>query len=239
MSNSSPSLYEVFKCNRTEILTLAEQQLSIVTELHIDAIQTEGTKPGQVLNGLIERLKADSFQVLVIGCFSAGKSTFINAMIGTKLLPATRTPTTGVICEITYAEESAKKATLYPKEGMGENGSSAPFPISVHKLRDELEKYVKIDHNGEETATSRYKKLALQWPLSLCENGVTIIDSVGLNDPDSRHEITLDYAQSADAVLYLMTSGATYSATDAEAIRYLRSLGYESPFFIIDRKSVV
>ena len=56
---------------------------------------------------------------------------------------------------------------------------------------------------------------------------------MGLDDPDARDEITLKYAKSADAILYCMKSQDVYSAKDKQILSMLRSLGYESIFFII------
>jgi predicted GTPase len=228
MKANSSNLYDIYNQRRNELLTLAQKQAAVIAELKMDDIQTKGTKQGEIVNGLIDRLKTDKLRVLIVGRFSSGKSTFVNALIGEKLLPATPTPTTGVLCNITYAKEQDKKVTLYPKKGMGLNGDK-PFDISVN----ELENYIKIDHFNGSEVTSRYKRMDLLWPLKLCANGVELIDSVGLDDPDSRDDITLDYAKSVDAVLYLMKSQDTGSKKDIDTINLLRSLGYESLFFII------
>ncbi|MGB3638659.1 MAG: dynamin family protein [Rivularia sp. (in: cyanobacteria)] len=228
MKANSSNLYEIYNQRRNELLALAQKQAAIVAELKMDEIQTKGTKQGEVVKGLINRLKTDKLRVLIVGRFSSGKSTFVNALLGEKLLPASPTPTTGVLCNITYATEDNKKVILYPKKGMGLNNDK-PFDIPVN----ELEKYIKIDHFDGSEVTSKYKRMKLLWPLELCANGVELIDSVGLDDPDSRDDITLDYAKSVDAVLYLMKSQDTGSRKDLDTIKLLHSLGYESLFFII------
>ena len=228
MKANASNLYDIYNQRRSELLTLAQKQAAIIAELKMDDIQTKGTKQGEIVHGLINRLKTDKLRVLIVGRFSSGKSTFVNALIGEKLLPATPTPTTGVLCIITYATEENKKVILYPKKGMGLNDDQ-PFDIQVN----ELEKYIKIDHFNGSEVTSKYKQMKLLWPLELCANGVELIDSVGLDDPDSRDDITLDYAKSVDAVLYLMKSQDTGSKKDLDTIKLLRSLGYESLFFII------
>ena len=121
MKANSSNLYEIYNQRRNELLALAQEQAAVVAELKMDEIQTTGTKQGEIVNGLIDRLKTDKLRVLIVGRFSSGKSTFVNALIGEKLLPATPTPTTGVLCNITYAKEQDKKVTLYPKKGMGLN----------------------------------------------------------------------------------------------------------------------
>lgn len=52
------------------------------------------------------------FLVVVIGEFNAGKSTFINALLGDDLLPTGITPTTEVIEVIQYSETPNRKPTL-------------------------------------------------------------------------------------------------------------------------------
>ena len=229
MQVQNSNLYEIYNQRRDELLKLAQKQALIVNELKIDEIQTKGTKQGEIINGLVSRLKTDKLRVLIVGRFSAGKSTFINALLGQKLLPSTPAPTTGVLCKINYSSEQDKKVTLYPKKGMGLNGGDKPFDIEVNQL----ENHIKIDHFNENEVTSRYRLMELQWPLELCANGVELIDSVGLDDPDSRDEITLAYAKSVDAVLYLMKSQDTASKKDLDTIKLLRTIGYESLFFIV------
>ena len=226
--------FEIYQRRREELLGLAREQGGIVTVLEMDETQTEGTKPGDILSGLLSRLETDSLRVLVIGRFSAGKSTFLNALFGQVILPASPTPTTGVVCEIKFADEKGKRARLFPKSGMGKNGDSKPFDLdNISSLHDELKRYVKINHSSDATATSRYERLELYWPLALCRNGVDLIDTVGLDDPDAREAVTMEYAQSVDAILYCMKSQDTYAAKDKQVLGLLKNLGYESIFFII------
>ena len=65
---------------------------------------------GHELDAAIERTK-DSFTVVIMGNFSSGKTTMINALIGERLLPMSATPTTAVMTELHYGEN--KKIVLY------------------------------------------------------------------------------------------------------------------------------
>ena len=66
---------------------------------------------GSALLDLKRKLENDNFKVLVIGEFKNGKSTFINSLMGDKVLPAYSTPCTAVINEVIYGKE--KRAVLY------------------------------------------------------------------------------------------------------------------------------
>lgn len=226
------SLFEIYERRRAELLAIARRQHEILVNLEIDTIQADGTKPAAMADDLIRRLESERLRVLVIGRFSAGKSTFINALLGEAILPASPAPTTGVLCEVRYADEAHRKATLHPKPGLGPDGGSEPFDVTITDLKQQLNQYVKIDHRNAEV-TSRYRKLELFLPLALCEHGVDLIDTVGLDDPDARDLITMEHAGTADAILYVMKSHDTYSAKDKQVISYLQALGYGSIFFVI------
>lgn len=226
------SLFEIYERRRAELIAIARDQHEVLVRLGIDETQADGAKPAALVEELIGRLESERLRVLVIGRFSAGKSTFINALLGAPILPASPTPTTGVLCEVRYADETRKKATLFPKPGLGPGGGSEPFEVTITNLHRQLDQYVRIDDRDAEK-TSRYQKLELFWPLALCEHGVDLIDTVGLDDPDSRDFITMEHAASADAILYCMNSQNAYTGQDKQVISYLHSLGYRSIFFVI------
>ena len=231
-STETTSLLEIYLHRRSEVLAIARRQHEILVALGLDETQSEGTKPAELVAELTKRLESEQLRVLVIGRFSAGKSTLINALLGEAVLPASPVPTTGVLCEIRHAQETHKKAVLHPKPGMGPAGSSEPIDVAITDLQKEMGKYVKIN-STDSNWTSRYQKLELYWPLELCEHGVDIIDSVGLDDPDSRDQITMEQAATADAIIYCMKSQDAYSAKDKQVIRFLQSLGYRSILFVI------
>ena len=91
--------------------------LSAIVKKQIDVTTKASLGDRNVLDSLNEtsqQLGDDMLRVLVMGKFSSGKSTFLNAMMGQKLLPAQPTPTTAVIGEICYGEKP--EAILYPKD---------------------------------------------------------------------------------------------------------------------------
>jgi len=55
-------------------------------------------------HGEIDRILDATIPVVVVGNMSAGKSTFLNALIGEELLPSGQDATTGVICELHHSK---------------------------------------------------------------------------------------------------------------------------------------
>ena len=230
--------YEIFNLRKNELCELAQKQLEISSVLDGDISESSETLTGtQKVSGIIERLKNEKFSVLVMGCFSSGKSTFLNALLGEDILPRAMSPCTGVLTFIGYANDTNKKIVLYPKPGMGKNGNDAPFEVSGGDLKKVLSDSVRLPkgcNKEEATETSRYEKLQLFYPLSLCKDGVEIIDSVGLNDPAARDAITLGFAQKADSVVYCMSSLAANNMKDRNTISLLNGIGFrDSTFFIL------
>jgi len=59
----------------------------------------------QELRKKINRLKNQQFTVALFGAFSAGKSSFANALLGEKVLPSSPNPTTASICKVMPPDE--------------------------------------------------------------------------------------------------------------------------------------
>ena len=187
------------------------------------------------LNDAGRQLNEDTLRVLVMGKFSSGKSTFLNALMGQALLPAKPTPTTAVIGEIVYAEHP--EAILFPKKGYV--SGEKPFNIKV----EELSKYIVIDHSvpteDKQKKPNPFKKIVIQYPLNVCKQGIMFVDSPGLDDPTCHDAITKDYLPNADAIIYCMNSNQAFSAADKAEIERLVSLGYKSMIFVLTYFDVI
>ncbi|KIL44154.1 dynamin family protein [Jeotgalibacillus soli] len=122
-----------------------------------------------------ERLQSKDFTVALFGAFSAGKSSFANALLGEKVLPVSPNPTTAAINRIKPPTEERKHGavTIYFKtkehllrdlqsamQGFGYEPQSlvAAFDAS-HKL---MEKTGEI--NGLETKKSFIRAFLKGWP---------------------------------------------------------------------------
>ena len=62
-----------------------------------------------------ERLENQSFTVALFGAFSAGKSSFANALLGERLLPVSPNPTTAAINKIMPIDSEHPHGTVLVK----------------------------------------------------------------------------------------------------------------------------
>ena len=220
---------ELYKEKSVNLSGIVGKQLNVTSASGIDDAN-QNSKPSEVLSEVKKRLQEGSLRVLVMGSFNAGKSTFLNALMGKNLLPTKVIPATAVISEIVYADEAS--ATLYPKKGKGK-GIDKPFNVKIEDLKD----YILIDHEDpkedEKKAENPYEKVIVKYPLNICKLGIEFVDSPGLNDPTCHDEITLSYLPTADAIVYCMNSQIAFTAFDKAEIEHLRALGYKSIIFVL------
>ena len=177
-------------------------------------------------------------------------------MLEDEILPNFATPCTAVINEVKYGEKA--KAVLHFKDPLPEGvnysfnsdvaehirtheGSKIPpMPIISDNLAEDLEKYVVIPDPAQDqeasVSESPYSKVELFYPIELCKNGVTIIDSPGLNEHGTRTKVTIDYLSQVDAILFVMSCQALCSKTEMEFIENkIKTYGHEDIFFICNR----
>lgn len=215
---------EQFKRACGNLLGIVNSQTTISTKADLGDKSALST-----LNDAGRQLNDDTLRVLVMGKFSSGKSTFLNALMGETFLPAKPTPTTAVIGEIVYADNP--EAVLYPQKGY--SGGEKPFNIRV----EELEKYIVIDHSNSNSDEAKkpnpFKKIVIKYPLNVCRHGIMFVDSPGLDDPTCHDAITQEYLPSADAIVYCMNSSQAFSAADKTEIERLVALGYKSIIFVL------
>ncbi|MCD8485993.1 MAG: dynamin family protein [Desertifilum sp.] len=162
-----------------------------------------------------QTLQKGVFRLLVLGDMKRGKSTFLNALIGERLLPSDVNPCTAILTLLRYGAE--KKVTVYFNDG------KAPEEVDFKVFK---QRYT-IDPS-EAKELERQKKLAfpdvdyavVEYPLPLLEKGIEIVDSPGLNDTEARNELSLGYVNNCHAILFVLR--ATQPCTLGER-RYLEN----------------
>jgi len=97
-----------------------------------------------------QHAKSSDFEVCVVATMSAGKSTLINAMLGTKLMPSKQEACTAIITRIKDISEDGVswQAEVYNKEGrLVESHEELAYPTMERLNADESVSVIKVAGN--------------------------------------------------------------------------------------------
>ncbi|MED4909407.1 dynamin family protein [Brevibacillus centrosporus] len=205
---------QTYKKKRLELLQILDQYRFVLEEME------EEVEQEKVLDRKVQ-ITEDHFQIAVVGEFSRGKSTFINSLLGKRLLPSSPSPTTAILNIINYQRNPSitlhyrdeqtppKRVTeeefarlVAPKEPiLGDDRSEREFSEKNH--------YLQTIRNAE-----------IGHPLSFCEEGIQIIDTPGTNDLDpKREQITNEIIPRSDAAILLLSATKILSASELDFLR--------------------
>lgn len=182
--NQVTSTISNFNLKRKLILSKLEYLNEVLVEQGLDSESLVEVK---------KRLINNSFSIIVVGEFSSGKSTFINALLREKILPAKVRPTTAIINVI---EDGEPEATVFYKDKQVKK-------ISI----DEIQSFATaLNEQGKEEA-SKIEHMLIKYPCAYTKEGVKIIDTPGVEDLDkAREEITYEMIPKADTAILLLDS---------------------------------
>ena len=186
---------------KNKVLTVLEKTRGFYTQ------NGDKTKE-EVFEKLKENLENGEFSIVVVGEFSAGKSTLLNALMGQRILPSFTNETTATVNFLRHKDRAinGEVGRVYYRDGEEE------------ELRDlslaTINEYVST--KGDEVA-NKVEHLDLYLDSKFLEDGVTLVDSPGLNGvADGHREITEQQILKSNASIFLFNSDHPGSKTDFE-----------------------
>ena len=151
----------------------------------------------------IPKLESERFHLVVLGEFNHGKSTFVNALLGSDILPTGITPTTASINHVVWAQTPTARVVLTTGES---------------KFLDPLQLKEWVTVAGGHASEVAYVELG--YPSELLKNHVVLVDTPGVNDlNEQRAEVTYGYVPRADAVVFLLDAGQALKDSEREFLR--------------------
>lgn len=132
-------------------------------------------------------------RVAIVGEFNAGKSTFINAVMGADVAPTGILPTTATLHHLRYAPDPFARIQFHADANVDVKERIVPST----ELRAALEA---VDVND-------VKRVEILMPIASLTR-VEILDTPGFNAPDLRHtEAARSAFEEADAAIWLLDAG--------------------------------
>lgn len=174
----------------------------------------------QAIDNLQNKAEDKSLYLAVVGEFSSGKSTFINALIGKRLLKEAVMPTTACATYIAKGTDEIEIAVIFDKKKFHvyERDLSA-LNAYIKKIYDisitDTQHLIDI-LTSDQSVASDVKALFLSIPNIGIPDNIVIIDTPGFNPGDlsiqNHFEVTKDVVENhADAALVLMPSDQPFS----------------------------
>ncbi|MEA5510641.1 dynamin family protein [Crocosphaera sp. UHCC 0190] len=205
---------EKFQVYRQQIEDLFHQ----ITLILKDCCENEFLSFEQIkeLETISQFLNSEAFRVAVVGEYSKGKSTLLNALLGEKIQPVRTIPCTGTISVLKYGTQ--KRVTCVYK-----NGKQEEISLEQYQEKASIDKDIAKGRFSEGLKKNPIKEIIFEHPnLELCKNGVTILDSPGLNEHPERTAVTKQLLEDIDAIIFLTNSSDSLKQTEIELIQELK-----------------
>ena len=175
---------------------------------------------------LVRQISDMRYFVTVVGEFSRGKSTLMNAVLGEAILPTALRPTTAVLNFIHKSEE--KQVVVHYSEG---NEQTIPWTREAMK---EFSALRQVDCEA-------VQYMELRAPLAGLPEDIVFVDTPGVNDvSDQRMDVTYRYIPLSDAVLFVLSARQPLSQSEWDFLQDFVSMGdLRQFFFVVNFKDTV
>jgi len=169
---------------------------------------------------LEEKLASNSFYLVVLGEFKRGKSTFINSLLGTKLLPTSVVPLTSIVTMLYYGDREKIEVIF--------------LDDSIKEIkREELPDYV--TEKGNPGNEKKVKRVEISYPSEYLKGGVHIIDTPGVGSIfEDNTKVTYDFLPKVDAALFLISADPPMSRAELDFLKDVAK--YVHKIFFIQNK---
>ncbi|MCS6858754.1 MAG: dynamin family protein [Abditibacteriales bacterium] len=230
----------------------AIRELAAFAEARGAMVEADGevVPRARLLRELADELEHKAFTIAVVGEFSRGKSTLLNALLGRpNLLPTAIMPSTATITVIHYSEREYARVEYrdgvvrenVPLSDLGQyvigsglDGKDAATRAArqMRSLKSEKDvERLSFEQMGKEVAkqlaaanaTSQVKRVDVFCNSPFLEGGICLVDTPGIGSVNPEHgEATRAFIHKADAVIFLINTDPVISATECNFLTFLQ-----------------
>ncbi|MBQ9982930.1 MAG: dynamin family protein [Oscillospiraceae bacterium] len=169
-----------------------------------------------IINDFIEMLSREEFSIVIVGEFSVGKSTFLNALMGEKILPSYSDETTATVTFLRHKgkADNQQKGRVYYADGSCEDIDSIETDV--------ISRYVSTRSDIPVAATVNHLDLFLD--SSFLEGNITLVDTPGLNGTaDGHREITEAQIMKSNVCLFMFSADRPGGKSEFEFLSQIKT----------------
>lgn len=168
----------------------------------------------------LDKLLKNEFNLAVLGQFKRGKSTFINALLGEKIVPTAVVPLTSIVTIIKYGPKV--KVTVYFLDGSQKE-------ITVK----ELEEYA--TERGNPGNEKKVKEIIIEHPSEFLKKGISLIDTPGIGSVYQHNtDVTYEFLPKLDAAIFLFTIDSPVAKNEYEFLKDVQDHAVKI-FFVLNK----
>ncbi|HQN18639.1 MAG TPA: dynamin family protein [Syntrophobacteraceae bacterium] len=184
----------------------------------LQGVVREETRKG--LTDTKRKLEEEAFNLVVLGQFKRGKSTFINALLGESILPTAIVPLTSIVTILRYGPQ-LKVEVQFLNEGRQEV-QLAELPAYITERENPRNK-------------KRVKDVTVFYPSEYLKGGVRIIDTPGAGSVYSHNtDVAYAYLPYVDAAIFVTSADPPLSNSEHQFLIDIRSF-VDKLFFILNK----
>ncbi|GIH29431.1 hypothetical protein Aph01nite_77410 [Acrocarpospora phusangensis] len=164
------------------------------------------------------QLRSDTFNIIVMGRFKNGKSTLLNALMGGTTVPVDLQghkgpmvvddlPATAILTGVQYADPPFVKAWGF--DSKAEEWTFSRYLQESSLYYDEEENIKRFAH---------IRQFEMGFPATLCQAGVIVYDSPGLDENPTRSAVTRDATGRCDAAIVVYRSDSPMGMSELDEV---------------------
>lgn len=193
----------------------AETKL-ILNDIHKFYTDNNYTAEASIISDFIEMLNKEEFSIVIVGEFSVGKSTFLNALMGEKILPSYSDETTATVTLLRHKNkaENQQKGRVYYADGTCEDIDSIETDV--------ISRYVSTRSDIPVAATVNHLDLYLD--SQFLDGNITLVDTPGLNGTaDGHREITEAQIMKSNVCLFMFSADRPGGKSEFEFLSQIKT----------------
>lgn len=166
------------------------------------------------------KLQGERFNVVIVGEFKRGKTTFVNALLGAEILPSAVVPLTSIVTAVRWGERVGAEVTF---------AGDRTERIAI----DELPRYVTERENpGNLLGVER---AAVAYPSEYLRDGVFLVDTPGVGSVYGHNtDAAYAFVPESDVAIFVTSADPPISANER---RFLEDVRAEAArmFFVLNK----
>jgi len=186
-----------------------------------DSILTIEGIPAGICEELREKIENNVFNLVVLGQFKRGKTSLINALLGSEILPTAVVPLTSIATILKYG------GTFNIRVYFNDGRVTEIEPSTLNQY---------VTEKGNPRNEKDVQEVIITYPSSYLKDGVRLIDTPGVGSVyEHNTDVAYQYLPKSDAALFLLSVDQPVSKAELDFLKDVKE--YSHRIFFLQNKA--